>query len=101
MVSTWYYGMIRDGTAPEELPHAVQMINTAANLGYDVVPTCSTWSWHLNAKDTLMYCRDHAPDERMRGFMCAPWMLTIEKKYYALLNAAYTFYHARNDIYGF
>jgi len=27
-------------------------------------------------------------------------MLTIEKKYYALLNDAYTFYHARRDIFG-
>lgn len=32
--------------------------------------------------------------------MTASWMLTIEKKYYALLNDAYTFYHARRDVFG-
>ena len=100
LISTWYYGMIRDGTPREALHSAVKMINTAADLGYDVIPTSSTWSWHLNSKDTMMYCRDHADMSRIAGFMTASWLLTIEKKYYALLNDAYTFYHAYNDIFG-
>jgi len=100
MLSTWYYGMLRDGTPSEKLPRAVQMIDIGTSLGYDVIPTSSTWSWHLNSKDTMMYCRDRIPPEHIKGFMTASWMLTIEKKYYALLNDAYTFYHARRDIFG-
>ena len=99
VISTWYYGIIRDGAPKEKLPRGVLMINQAAELGYDIVPTSSTWSWHLNSKDTMMYCRDHVDMSRVMGFMTAPWLLTTEKKYYGLLHDAYTFYHAYRDIF--
>jgi len=100
MISTWYYGMIRHGTPYEKLPYAVQLMRTVTDLGYDLVPTSSTWSWHLNSKDTMHYAKEQLPKERIAGFMTASWMLTVEKKYYALLNDAYTFYNARRDIFG-
>jgi len=100
IISTWYYGIIRDGTPEENLPESVKMMRTTVDLGYDLVPTASTWSWHLNTKDLMMYCRDHLPQEHIMGYMTASWLLTCEKNYYGLLNDAYTFYHAKRDILG-
>lgn len=99
IISTWYYGMIRDGMPADKLPESVKMMNTTVELGYDLVPTSSTWSWHLNSKDTMMYCRDHVDMSRVMGFMTAPWFLTIAEKYYALLNDAFTFGNAYRDIF--
>lgn len=100
MVSTWAYGMIRDGYSMEQYGEDVRMMKQVEELGYELIPACSTWSWHLNAKDTMLFCKKQISESCLAGFMMAPWMLTIEKKYYAHLNAAYTFYHARNDIFG-
>ena len=33
-----------------------EMYKKLADWGMDQVPTCSTWSWHLNAKDTVRIC---------------------------------------------
>lgn len=101
MISTWHYGFIRDGYSMERYPESVRMMITVDNLGYDLVPTTSThWGFHLNAKETMVFCNRYISSENLKGFMSAPWMLTIEKKYYALLDCAYTFYNARKDIFG-
>ena len=100
MVSPWFYGWIRDGYPLESQNELVRDMVRLDSLGYQIIPTCSTWSWHLNAKDLMLFCKKNCSERAVKGFMMAPWMLTIEKKYYAHLNAAYTFYHARNDIFG-
>ena len=101
MISTWYYGFVRDGKDMDQYHEGVRMMKTVEDLGYDLVPATSThWGFHLNAKETMLFCKKNISPERLKGFMSAPWMLTIEKKYYSLLDSAYTFYHARNDIFG-
>lgn len=101
LISTWHYGFVRDGLPAEKYPESVRMMNTVAELGYGLVPATSThWGFHLNAKETMLYCKKHIPAESLKGFMAAPWMLTIDKKYYAMLDCAYTLYNARKDIFG-
>ncbi len=100
IVSPWTYGMIRDGYPLERQNEQIRDMMALDSMGYEIVPACSTWNWHLNAKDMMLFCRKNSSEHALAGFMMAPRMLTIEKKYYAHLNAAYTFYHARNDIFG-
>ena len=100
MVSPWIYDIIRDGNPIEKQSERVRDMLLLDTMGYEIIPTCSTWSWHLNAKDVMLFCKKNNSEGALAGFMMAPWMLTIEKKYYAHLNAAYTFFHARNDIFG-
>lgn len=101
VISTWHYDFVRDGKAMEEYPESVRMMKTVVDLGYDLVPgTTSLWGWHLNPKETMLFCKKNIDPEHLAGFMVAPWMVTIEKKYYSMLGDAYTFYHARNDIFG-
>ena len=102
MISTWYYGIIRDGIAFEDYRDEIKEMKTTVDLGYDLVPTVSSfWGWNLNAKDTMLFCKKHLADnEHLKGFMTASWMLTVEKRYYALLSDTYAFYDAKKDIYG-
>ena len=97
---TWHYGIHRDVETLAEASDYIKMIHRYATLGYDVVPTVSTWGWHLNAKEVMKACQKHVPSERIAGYMTASWMLTRENKYFALVNDAYTFYTAYRDVFG-
>ena len=97
---TWNYGMQREVEMLEQTSDYMKMIHRYATLGYDVVPTVSTWSWHLNAKEIMKACKKHVPQERIAGYTTASWMLLRENKYFALVNDAYTFYAAYRDVFG-
>ena len=97
---TWNYDAHRDVDTLAEAKPYIQMIHRYATLGYDVVPTVSTWSWHLNAKEVMKACKKHVPEERIAGYMTASWMLTRENKFFSLVNDAYTFYAAYRDVFG-
>ena len=97
---TWNYGMHRDVETLEETRPYIQLIHKYATLGYDVVPTVSTWSWHLNAKETMKACKKHVPADRIAGYMTASWMLTRENKFLSIAADAYTFYTAYRDVFG-
>lgn len=97
---TWNYQMHREYPTLEESDHYIKLIHTFVSLGYDVVPTTSTWCWHLNSKEVMNCCKKFVPQEHLAGFMTASWMLTSENKFFQLLNDAYTFHTAYRDIYG-
>lgn len=100
LLMPWGYGIIRDVENLEDAcDHAKHMMEIA-KLGYDMVPTTSTWCWHLNSKETMIFCKKHLPDEVIAGYMTASWMLTRENKFFQLVNDAYTFYTAYRDVYG-
>jgi len=48
----------------------------------------------------MRFCKNYVDDNSLAGFMTASWLMTIEKKYYALLADAENFAYARRDIYG-
>jgi len=98
--SNWYYGIIRDAEGVLENHTAAKTIKKLADWGMDQVPTCSTWSWHLNAKDTLRICSKYIDKNSIKGYMMAPWQLTHKNKYYSLLDAAYTLGVAKDMYYG-
>ncbi len=97
---TWNYGIHRDVETLEETSDYIKLIHKYASLGYDVIPTTSSWSWHLNSKEVIKACHKHVPDERIAGYMTASWRLTRENKFFSLIDDAYTFYTAYRDVYG-
>jgi len=100
ILSPWYYDFLRNRPdACEQYPIA-KFIRDYSKLGYDLVPTGSTWSWHLNNKELMTATKRFADPKGIAGFMSASWMLTTPKKYYALLNDAFTFGNAKADVYG-
>lgn len=100
ILSNFYYNSIRcNDQAIKNYPFA-EYCDKFAVWGYDQIPTGSTWSWHVNNKDIMRFCKNYIDDSSICGYMTAPWLMTIEKKYYALLADADNFAHARRDIYG-
>ena len=102
LLQPWYYHRIRDCDSIEDtrICKEAKLIRQLTDLGYEVMPTSSTWCWHLNSKETMKFCKKHVPDDSIKGFMTASWVFTHENKYYQLLNDTYTFYTAHRDVYG-
>ena len=100
LISAWYYKSIPDSANVVETHKNARHFKRLGEWGYEQVPTASTWAWHLNNKETMTFCKKHVNPESIRGYMTASWHMTMPKKYYALLNDAFTFYNARKDVYG-
>ena len=102
LISTWYYDPIHDKASLDDpqIPKEAHYNIELEKRGYEQIPAVSTWSWHCNAKDTMVFCKKHVPEGSVIGYMSAPWLLTTESRLYGLYNDAYTFYWARKDIYG-
>ena len=65
-------------------------------LGYDQVPTASTWSFHGNIEQTVRLALDEGFDRsRLLGFMAAPWQPTIEEDLYTLMDDGWRLGRAR------
>ena len=100
LLSNYFYHQIRcNDDAVNRYPFAEYCVKFA-EWGYEQVPTGSTWTWHANNKDVMRFCKNYVDDKSLAGFMTASWLMTIEKKYYALLADAENFAYARRDIYG-
>ncbi len=113
--SNWYYSTFRNyPPVPEgralsdagyqanrELLNAVKQeaYEKLDRAGFDQVPTCSSYSSRRNAFQTMCFCRDHISDERLLGFLTAPWLATDDEHKYAILNDAYRFYNGRKKAY--
>lgn len=100
LMSNFYYSSIPNcPTVFDDLPNA-RFYRDLNDWGYEQVPTSSTWEYHLNSKMTMRLFNEKIGTDHVRGFMTASWFHTTPRKYYALLNDAFTFYNARKDIFG-
>ncbi len=68
-------------------------------LGYDQIPTCSTWSYKQNQHQMLGFAKNEMNPEQLKGIMTAPWLVTKPWLRYGLLHDAEKFYYARNTWY--
>ncbi len=99
LISNWRYGPIKDEPIGENSLPALQLYKKLADWGYEQMPTCSTWDFHLNPKMTMKLFRDHIDMAHVRGFLTAPWHIMVPKKYYAHLNDAFVFGNAKKKIF--
>ena len=75
--SNWYY----EDTfpLPENNPlNCVRAYHWLDEMGYEQVPTGSTWSHRENYARTMEYCREHLSAQRLLGFMMTTWRPTLE-----------------------
>ena len=71
--SNWYYEAKFD-------PGKNKCVKAYLDLdkaGFDQVPTGSNWSSDVNFKGTVAFCRKNLAPERLKGFLMAPWFLTL------------------------
>lgn len=68
-------------------------------LGFDQIPCGSTWNYKWNQLQMMAFGKDQLNQDRLKGFMTAPWLMTHPRERYGLLKDAEKFYFARKDIY--
>ena len=101
--SNWFYEPIKDYTEEDYERNfefrAVAAYSELDALGFDQVPTSSTWSVSYNTMQTVALGKDRISPEHLLGFMTAPWFKTIPLHEYRLLDDACKLYYARREIY--
>ena len=95
LISCWHYGLCYHKTLPEN----VELYKKLGEWGYEQIPTCSTWEFYINARQTMRWCKEFVKPESIKGYLMAPWIFTIPDNYYGLKDAAYLFGQAKKLIY--
>ena len=95
--SNWRYERIPLPDADGRYPNVgYQAYLDLDRLGYDQVPTASTWAFHSNIEQTVRLALDeHFDPNHLPGFMAAPWQFTVEENLYTLMDDAYRLGRAR------
>lgn len=76
--SNWYYDVAFP--LPESDSHNyVRAYHWLDEMGYDQVPTGSTWTHQENYARTVNYCLEHISEQRLMGFMMTTWHPTTEE----------------------
>ena len=83
LMSNWYYGKDFD---PKSNKVAQRYIDLD-KAGFDQVPGASNWSNDENFGLTVDFCRKNLSEERLKGFLMAPWKFTFAKDRQHHLNA--------------
>ena len=72
--TNWYYGREFDvAKLPEKTKPHVETYRTLEKARFDQVPCGSTYSCRENFGKTIAHCRDLIKDDRLKGFLMAPW----------------------------
>ena len=95
--SNWYYGSFTKDNVPESRLISINAYVELDRLGFEQVPTPSTWSMPngINQQETLDFCRKNISPELLKGFMTVPWARTWPDREFYLKNDAHMFYVAR------
>jgi hypothetical protein len=98
--SNWFYdpcyGKDKDGNY---LQKGYQTYLDFDRLGYDQVPTCSTWYIDTNTDKTFHLCKNELSQEHLKGIMTAPWFYIRNEDFYRMMQDALTFGLAKKKYY--
>lgn len=97
--SNWYYGSIENFPKDSREYRIINTYELLDKYGYDQVPTPSTWSLKRNIKETVGFGKNRISEERLKGFLVAPWMFTDAENRYTLMDDAERMYLARELYY--
>ena len=98
--SNWCYRSL--ATPPNEVQRVrVQTYLDLDRMGFDQVPTASTWAipFGTNEYETLGWCQEQLDADRLLGFITVPWAFTQPEFEFYLKNDAHFFYEARKRFY--
>ena len=99
--TNWYYQPFADwtGTIYTHRARPIACYEILEKHGYDQVPCGSTWSCKQNLYQTMEHAKRYIVEERLHGFLTAPWHMTTEEEFYPLCAEASRFYYARKKAY--
>lgn len=97
--SNWFYAAFTD-YAPNHVYYTrIEAYETLDKLGFDQVPTCSSWQAPSNTYQTVAFGKDRLNPDLLKGYMTASWMSTTRMHSYTLLDDAFRLYYAREEFY--
>ena len=99
LVSNWFYAHVMDFPNDPINERRLAGYEKLEKLGFDQVPSVSTWSNNTNALETMLYAEKIMSPEHIAGYMTIPWYHTSRENQYTLLNDAYRFFLARRAVY--
>ncbi len=98
--SNWYYGWFKDFDDGNRNKLMIQTYEELDKLGYDQIPSCSTWSTVVNPYQTVAYGKNKLSEERLLGYMIIPWTYAHNRDVeYTLKDDAHRLYIARKRLY--
>lgn len=98
--SNWFYGDFK--TYGDDHPgsrRAIECYELLDKHGFEQIPTGSTWSRPNNLLQTVGHGREKLDQDRLLGFLGAPWCFTNEEEIYTLFNEANKLYFGRKKFY--
>ena len=98
--SNWFYGRFKYAYSNTDADYkCVEAYELLDKLGFDQIPTCSTWGNVWNTRQTLAYGKATLSSEHLKGYLTAPWLFTTRDNAYGLLCDAQRFYFGRKEFY--
>ena len=100
--SNWHYGsfMIKDAKGnPYHQYYRVKTYNDLDEMGFDQIPTMSSYTSQTNAFQTVAHGKNALTEEHILGYMTSPWSSTKPDELYLLQYDAHRMYAARRDVY--
>ena len=109
--SPWYYGkdfseknVTWDPEYEKKADFSVQRnlaasIGLLADAGFDVMPCTSNWNSDEAMSALIGYCRKRIDPARLKGFLDAPWFMTLECQRRKLTESIRIFADARREHY--
>ena len=70
-----------------------------ADAGFDVLPCTSNWSSDAASEAMLAYCKGRVDPKRLKGFITAPWFMTIPQQREKLMDSVRIFAAAKRKVY--
>ena len=97
--SNWFYDDFKDYPKDHVYYKRIEAYETLDKLGYDQVPTCSSWQKLNNTYQTVAYGKERMNPEHLMGFMTVPWVRTTKERQYTIIDDAYRLFYARGEFY--
>ena len=97
--SNWFYGEFKDYPKDHIFYTRIETYETLNRLGFDQVPTCSSWQFVNNTYQTLAFGKERLSHDLLKGYMTVPWVRTTRDRQYRIMDDAYRLYCAREKFY--
>ena len=98
--SDWFYFRAYEGfTDPTGWDKCFNAFRRLEELGYDQIPTASTWNNGKCTEQVVAHCKNVVDESRLLGFATAAWYRTTMDDIYFLKHDAHRLCMAKNKFY--
>ncbi len=99
VISNWFYGHFQDYPKTHFLYDAIRTFEELERMGFDQIPTCSTYSCSDNPKEIMIHCKKTVPENHLLGYLIAPWFDVNADNELLLKDGIIRFDKARKAVY--